>query len=145
MLKNEKKKKKRNAKVIDREGDEDGYVKTKENWFENKKKMEQRWTKKLVKTKMIKEFWKLLLKQSKKENLWLLTINCSTNYANLLVIVASHGSLVITNPWLQESIQSMAHKIVLLQSNNTSIPHNKLQVTIKSSKQVRGEHEIKKT
>ena len=39
----------------------------------------------------------------------------------------------------------MAHKIVLLHSNNTSIPHNKLQATIKSSKSVRGEHEIKKT
>ena len=48
-----------------------------------------------------------------KENSWLLTTNCSTNYANLLVIVASYGSLAITNHWLQETIQSMAHKIVL--------------------------------
>ena len=47
-----------------------------------------------------------------KENSWLLTINCSTNHANLLVIVVSHGSLTITNPWLQEIIQSMAQKIV---------------------------------
>ena len=39
----------------------------------------------------------------------------------------------------------MTHKKVLLHSNNTSIPHNKLQATIKSSKSVRGEHEIKKT
>ena len=39
----------------------------------------------------------------------------------------------------------MAHKIVFLHLNNTSIPHNKLQATIKSSKMVRGEHEIKKT
>ena len=39
----------------------------------------------------------------------------------------------------------MAHKIVLLHSNNTSIPQNKLQATINSSKPVRGEHEIKKT
>jgi len=30
------------------------------------------------------------------------------------VIVASHGSLAITNLWLQETIQSMAHRIVLL-------------------------------
>jgi len=59
------------------------------------------------------------------------------------VIVASHGSLIITNPWLQETIQSMAHKIVLLYSNNTSIPHNKLQGTIRSSKPVSGENEIK--
>ena len=68
-----------------------------------------------------------------------------TNHANLLVIVVSHGSLAITNPWLQETIQSMAHKIIFLHSNNTFIPHNKLQATIKSSKLVRGEHEIKKT
>jgi len=61
------------------------------------------------------------------------------------VIVASHGSLAITNPWLQETIQSMAHNIVLLHSNNTSILHNKLQVTINSSKSIRDEHEIKKT
>jgi len=80
-----------------------------------------------------------------KENSWLLTTNCSTSHANLLVIVASHGSLVITNPWLQETIQSIAHKIVLLHSNNTYIPHNKLQATIRSSKLIRGEHEIKKT
>ena len=37
----------------------------------------------------------------------------------------------------------MAHKIIFLYSNNTFIPHNKLQATIKSSKPVRGEHEIK--
>ena len=37
---------------------------------------------------------------------------CFTNHANLLVIVVSHGSLAITNPWLQETIQSMAHKMV---------------------------------
>jgi len=35
LLKNEKKKKKRNPEVIDREGDEDGDVKIKEKWFEN--------------------------------------------------------------------------------------------------------------
>ena len=99
---------------------------------------------------MIKRFWKLILRQSKKKEknyekkLWLLTTNCCTDHTNLLVIVASHGSLAITNPWLQETIQRMAHKIVLLPSNNTSIPHNKLQDTIKSSKPVRGEHEIKK-
>jgi len=29
------------------------------------------------------------------------------------VIVASHGSLAIINPWLQETIQSMANKMVL--------------------------------
>jgi len=39
------------------------------------------------------------------------------------VIVASHGSLAITSPWLQEMIQSMAHKKVLPHSN-TSKPHN---------------------
>ena len=37
----------------------------------------------------------------------------------------------------------MSHKIVLLHSNNTCIPYNKLQVTIKSSKPIGGEHEIK--
>ena len=59
------------------------------------------------------------------------------------MIAASHGSLAITNSWLQETIQSMAHKIVHKYSNNTSIPHNKLQATIKSPKLVRGEQEIK--
>ena len=52
-----------------------------------------------------------------KENSWLLTTYCSTNQTNLLVIVALHGSLAITSPWLQETIQSMTHKIVLLHSN----------------------------
>ena len=80
-----------------------------------------------------------------KENSWLLTTNCSTNHANLLVIVASHGSLAITSPWPQETIQSMAHKIVHQHPNHTSIPPNKLQATIISSKPIRGEHEIKKT
>ena len=59
------------------------------------------------------------------------------------MIVVSHGSLIITNPWLQETIQSMTHKIIHLHSNNTTIPQNKLQVTIRSSKSIRGEHEIK--
>ena len=48
-----------------------------------------------------------------KENLWLLTTNCFTNHANLLLIVASHESLVITSPWLQETIQGMAHEMIL--------------------------------
>ena len=48
-----------------------------------------------------------------KQNLWLLTTNCSTNHANLLVIVISHGSLAITSLWLQETIQSMAIKMIL--------------------------------
>jgi len=97
-----------------------------------------------------KDFEISFQKQSKKrrktmkENSWLLTTNCSTNYANLLAIVASHGSLTITNHLLQETIQSMAHKIVH-QYSNTSIPHNKLHVTIRSSKPSKGEHEIKKT
>ena len=73
-----------------------------------------------------------------KENSWLLTANCSTNHANILVIVASHRSLAITNPWLQETIQNMTHKIILPS-------YNKLQITIRSSKPVRGEHELKKT
>ena len=47
-----------------------------------------------------------------KEDSWLLTTNCSTKHANLLVIVASHGSLAITSSWFQETIQSMAHKMV---------------------------------
>ena len=47
-----------------------------------------------------------------KENSWLLTTNCSTNHVNLIVIVTSHGSLAITSPWFQETIQSMTHKIV---------------------------------
>ena len=37
-------------------------------------------------------------KWKEKENLWLLTINGSTNHANLLVIVASHVSMTITSP-----------------------------------------------
>ena len=72
-----------------------------------------------------------------KENSWLLTTNGSTNHANLLVIVVSHRSLAIINPWLQETIQNMNHKKVLAHSN-TSIPQNKLQGTIRSSKLVRG-------
>jgi len=81
-----------------------------------------------------------------KENSWLLTTNYSTNLTNhLLVIFASYGYLAVTSPWLQETIQSMAHKIFLLHSNNTSISHNKFQVTIKSSKSARSEHKIKKT
>jgi len=36
----------------------------------------------------------------------------------------------------------MAHKIVHQHSNHTSIPHNKLQGTIKSSKSVKSEYEI---
>jgi len=36
-----------------------------------------------------------------KENLWLLTTNGSTNYVNLLVIVATHVSLTITSPWFK--------------------------------------------
>ena len=47
-----------------------------------------------------------------KENTWLLPTNCSTNHVNLLVIVNSHGSLAITNPWFQETIQSMAHQVI---------------------------------
>ena len=47
------------------------------------------------------------------------------------------------DPWLQETIQSMAHKNVLPHSN-TFRPHNKLQATFRSSKSSRGEHEIKK-
>ena len=77
-----------------------------------------------------------------KENSWLLTTNYFTNYANLLVIVVSHGSLAITSPWLQEAIQSVAHKKVHPYSY-TSISHNKLQATIRSSKLIRGEHKIK--
>ena len=60
------------------------------------------------------------------------------------MIVASHGSLAITNPWLHEMIQSMVHKIDLLHSNNTSIPLTRCKLLVKSSKPVRGEHEIKK-
>ena len=56
-----------------------------------------------------------------KENPWLLITNCSTNHANLLVIVALHGSLAITNPWLQETIHSMAHKKVLPHSNTSKL------------------------
>ena len=100
---------------------------------------------------MIKRFCKLFLKQSKRKEenderkLMATTTNCFTNHANLLVIVASHGSLAITSPWLQETIQSMTHKIILSHSNHTSILHNKLQATIRSSIPSRGEHKIKKT
>ena len=67
----------------------------------------------MVKTmieKMIKDFGNGFLnkvkrkKKTLKENSWLLTTNCFTNHANLLVIVASHGSLAITNHWVQETI-----------------------------------------
>ena len=67
-----------------------------------------------------------------------------TNRANLLVIVASHGSLAVTSPWLQETIQNMAHKkFVHIQIH----PFHtiKMQATIRSSKPIRDEHEIKKT
>ena len=37
-------------------------------------------------------------KVKREENSWLLTTKYSTNYANFLVIVTSHGSLAITNP-----------------------------------------------
>ena len=93
---------------------------------------------------MIKGIWNWFLNKIK-EISWLLTTNCFTNYANFLVIVASHGSFAITSPWLQEALQSMAHKIVHKHSNNAFIPHNKLQAIIRSSKPVRGKHEIKKT
>ena len=73
-----------------------------------------------------------------KENSWLLTTNCSNNHANLLMIVASHGFLA------SRSNTKQAYKIVHQHSNHTSIPHNKLQATINSSKPVRDEHEIKK-
>ena len=59
-----------------------------------------------------------MIKVKRKENSWLLTTKCSTNHANLLVIVASHGSLAITNSWLlQEKVQSMAHEIGYSHSN----------------------------
>jgi len=46
--------------------------------------------------------FEIYLKQSKKkENSWLLTTKCSTNYTNMLVIVASHVSLATTSPWLK--------------------------------------------
>ena len=83
------------------------------------------------------------MRKTMKENSWLLTTNCSTNHANFLVIVASHGSLAITNPWLQETMQSMAHKIALhIQTH--PFHTSKVQATIRSSKLSRGEHEIKK-
>jgi len=47
-----------------------------------------------------------------KESSWLLTTNCSANHANLLVIIALHGSLAIISLSLQETIQSIAHKKV---------------------------------
>ena len=52
-------------------------------------------------------------KVKREENSWPLTIRYSTNHANLFVIVASRVSLAITNPWLQETFQSMKHKIIL--------------------------------
>ena len=55
------------------------------------------------------------------------------------MIVASHGSLANTNPWLEETIQSMAYKIVHQHPNHKT----RLQATIRSSRPVRGEHEIK--
>ena len=49
--------------------------------------------------KMVFVIFDIFLKQSKKKkNSWLLTTNGSTNHANLLVIVVSHVSLVITSP-----------------------------------------------
>ena len=59
-------------------------------------------TRKSVNIEEIFVIFEIYLKQSKKrENSWLLTTNGSTNYANLLVIVASHVSLAITNPWFK--------------------------------------------
>ena len=51
-------------------------------------------------------------KIKREEDSWQLAIKYSTNYANLLVVVASHKSLAITSPWLQEAIQSMTHKMI---------------------------------
>ena len=49
--------------------------------------------------KTIKRFWNQFNNKIKRgENSWLLTSKYSTNHAKLLVIVASHGFLVITNP-----------------------------------------------
>ena len=60
-----------------------------------------------------------------------LTTKYSTNYADLLVIVTSHGSLAITNHWLQEAIQSMAHKIV---SHIQNLHQEQANTNLRSSK-----------
>jgi len=39
-------------------------------------------------------------KIKREEDSWQLISKCSTNHANLLVIVASHGSLAINNLWI---------------------------------------------
>ena len=59
---------------------------------------------------MLKKRFENIIKR--KEDSQKLTNKCSTNHANFLVIVASHESLAITSPWLQEAIQSMTHKMV---------------------------------
>jgi len=64
--------------------------------------------------KMINGFWNWFWNKIKWEkNSWLLATKYSTNHANLLVIVTSHGFLAITYPSIQETFQSMAHKSVL--------------------------------
>ena len=59
---------------------------------------------------MLKKSFKNKIKRE--EDPWQLTTKCSANHANLLVIVASHRFMAITSPWLQEAIQSIAHKMV---------------------------------
>jgi len=76
--------------VVNEEGDENVDKKI-INWFEIDFKNKVKW----------------------EENSWLITTMYSTNHGNLLVIVDSHGSLAFTNLWLQETFQSIVHKIVL--------------------------------
>ena len=73
------------------------------------------------------------------EDSWQLTTNWSTNYANLLVIVASHESLAITSAWLQETIQSMAHMMV---PHIKNLHQEQVNTNLRSSKP-RSKHEIR--
>ena len=69
------------------------------------------------------------LKTKWKEDSWQLTTNYSTNHANLLVIVASQGCLVIT------TIQSMVHKMA---PHIQNLHQEQANTNLRSSKPLEG-------
>ena len=80
----------------------------------------------------------ILIKQNKnKENSWLLTTNGSTIHANLLVIVASHVSLVITSPWFKSASKHDPYDSFHIQTQQ------QVQATFKPSKLNKSKNEIK--
>ena len=82
---------------------------------------------------MMKKSFKNKIKRE--EDSWQLTAKCSTNHADLLVIVTSHGSLAITSPWLQEAIQNMAYKLV---SHIQNLHQEQANINLRSSKSLEG-------